>query len=363
MGVDSLFTRLSQRAGLEDLEIDIEPGLTLLPYLTGPNSLAAPFSTLERLHIMCYPEIALALLNDLPVIEELELDISRVPDEPVQESDHAIMVDLLLATSRCHHLRYLKIGLGPLASQFPSSESLPRLTGNSLVNLARHCPGLEQLNLFASEPSALDGSEISAMDFDYFCQSLPRLHSLILKLDPLTTRSLESTALSSLGRHCHELEVLRLRIPYQLTDLPVSAGVPHIVVSSPGTPVHEYINHMDSPTSFTDVGSDLASAGDVTPLFPRLTHLGIARPETILSTGDNSFADSISSYSTVVDPELEEDLVRSWAHALLTHFPRLEILEAWSDWTGQDNESLNYFLPTEEKHLGIPQRSGAKLVG
>jgi len=30
------------------------------------------------------------------------------------------------------------------------------------------------------------------------------------------------------------------------------------------------------------------------------------------------------------------------------HFPRLEVLETWGDWAGQDNESLNYFLPREE---------------
>ena len=362
MSIDSLFTRLSQRAGLEALEIDLEPGIFLLPQLEGPNALPSPFSSLKRLDIMCYPEIALSLIGHLSALEELQLDICRIPEQPVQDSDFTIFDDLFAQlSSNCPHLRFFKLSVGALAFDFPSVSSFPRLTGSSLVTLAQHCPMLEVLNVFATEPSAIDGSGISSDEFDAFCKSLPQLQSLILKLLPSTASALAETALRSLGNHCHELNVLRLKIPFQLPYLPVSSLVPQILVSAPGTPALELDNGLQSAPHVCSLGvtedssrslDDLSPISDITKsveaLFPRLTHLALARPETVLAIADDSFTASSASYSEIVDPELEEELVRSWAHALLTHFPRLEILEAWGDWAGQDNESLNYFLPTEE---------------
>jgi hypothetical protein len=72
-------------------------------------------------------------------------------------------------------------------------------------------------------------------------------------------------------------------------------------------------------------------------LFPRLTHLAFARPQSILSIASDTYTVSSTSRSgSVVDAVIEEDLVRTWAHPLSTHFPRLEVLEAWGDWTGQE---------------------------
>jgi hypothetical protein len=360
MGTDSLFTRLSQRAGLKGLAIDLEPGIMLLPQLEGPNALPSPFASLKRLDIMCYPEIALSLLGHLSAIEELQLDICRIPEHPVQESDYSIFDDIFaILSSTCLHLRSLKLSVGLLAIGFPSFSTFPKLSGDSLVRLARNCSKLEDFNVFATEPSAIDGSGISSDDFDMFCEALPNLRNLVLKLHPTTALALTETALQSLGKHCHELDVLRLKIPFQLSSLPVSSTLPQSLVSVPVTPTFELDNGVQSTEVVrSSAEKDLSSANDITPslspsepipaLFTRLTQLAIARPETALAITDDSFTSSSGSYSEVVDPEVEESLVRSWAHALLTHFPHLEVLEAWGDWSGEDNESLNYFLPTEE---------------
>jgi hypothetical protein len=121
--------------------------------------------------------------------------------------------------------------------------------------------------------------------------------------------------------------------------------------------------------------TDITGQIDRIPLFPYLTHLALARPQNALAlTPDLSgvaYPESVDADlpsnvdvssvtippstvpeailpSSAFDPAHEEDLVRSWSHPLKTHFPALEILEAWGDWTGADNESLNYFLPIEE---------------
>jgi hypothetical protein len=367
---DALFARLSQRIGLEGLEIDLDPGPALLPLLTGPNALSSPFSTLKRAWIMCYPEVALALPTHLRLIEELQFDIARIPNQPIQESDYNILGDLLAQLSHCPCLRLLRIGIAMMAVNFPSYSLLPKLTGQSLVQLTESCPKLEDVNLLAVDPSAIDGTFISSDEFDAFCRALPRLRILNLKLHPDTTKTLEHTALLSLAQHCTELEVLRLKIPSQLPALPVSNTVPQILIngeSSLGVSSLEEplrANHDVSDSSNPATSSARSSlalscrSASVISLFPRLRHLAISRPDTALAAGVNdalttspdtsSLNYSIHSASDIVDADLEEDLVRSWAHPLLTHFPRLEILEAWGDWTGQDNESLNYFLPTDE---------------
>ena len=127
------------------------------------------------------------------------------------------------------------------------------------------------------------------------------------------------------------LEILRLRLALQLPSLPVTQSVPHILVSGDETM------------------PELPGQEDVQPLFQRLTHLAFCRPDTALAPIAESFSSSISSDSTLpVDPGLEAELVRKWAQPLLEHFPRLDILEAWGDFSGHDTESLNYFLPTQE---------------
>ncbi|KAL1595877.1 hypothetical protein SLS60_009567 [Paraconiothyrium brasiliense] len=331
MDKDALFTRLSQRQGLESLQIDLDPGVALLPLLSGPNALPSPFASLRRCSIMCYPEVALALPKHLRKMEELQIDIARAPILPHQPSDFAIIEDMIAELSHCPALQVLKIGISSLAEDFPSSILCPRLSGSALGRLGKACPMLEDINLLATEPSAIDGSSISSEDFDGFCKSLPYLRNLSLKLQPTTASALQTTALQSLGLHCPELEVLRLKVALQLDSISVSDAVPQILVSD-STFAPEIPYQQDIPT-----------------LFPKLTHLALARPDTALAPVPDSFTDSVSSHSnSIVDPTVEEELVRSWAHPLLTHFPRLEILEAWGDSRGEDNESLNYFLPTQE---------------
>lgn len=317
---------------------------------------------------MCYPEVATALPSHLHLIEELQFDIGRIPNQPVQNSDYTIFEDLFAQLSHCHELRLLKIGVGLMGLDFPSNSACPTVPGPALVKLAEACPKMEDINLLAAEPSAIDASGISAQEFDEFCRALPHLRNLNLKLHSATATALEMTALQSLGTHCPELEVLRLRLPFQLPSLPVPNRVPQILINgelTPGPSTPAYVppttpssqhssgsNSLSAASSYLDVSQSSASSSRtlISPLFPRLTHLAISRPETVLSTASDTFTVSSSSQSAseIVDPELEEDIVRAWAHPLLTHFPCLEILEAWSDCAGQDNESLNYFLPTEE---------------
>jgi hypothetical protein len=368
MDKDALFTRLSQRSGLEVLELDLDPGTALVPLLSGPHALPSPFAALKRAWIMCYPEVALALPSHLLLIEEIQLDIARIPNQPIQQSDYTILDDLLVSFLSCSHLQSLKIGVGMMAAGFPSVSMLPRLTGQILVKLAESCTKLEDVNLLVTDPSAIDGSSISSDQFERFCKALPRLKSLNVKLHPATTTLLENTALLSLGQHCLELETLRLKLPFQFPVLPVPKTVPQILINGEDERLPtEYTTPsvLNAEPSFRRSNSAVSSSScyssssPVTPLFPRLTHLAISRPETALTTSINNApvdssptvstsSSSMHSASEGVDPDIEESLVRSWAHPLLTHFPRLEILEAWGDWTGQDNESLNYFLPMEE---------------
>jgi hypothetical protein len=265
------------------------------------------------------------------MLRELQLDIARVPISTHQPSDFTVFEDMIAELSHCPELRILRIGVSSLAVDFPSSVLLPRLSGSALAGLAEMCPKLEDINFLATEPSAIDVSSVSSKDFDSFCKSLPHLRNLSLKLHPTTASVLQTTALQSLGQHCPELEVLRLKVAFQLPVLPVSNSTPRILISD------------------DDFTPEVPAQQDVTPLFSKLTHLALSRPDTALAPVPDSFTSSVSSQSTsTVDPTVEEDLVRSWAHPLLTHFPRLEILEAWGDFSGEDNESLNYFLPTHE---------------
>jgi hypothetical protein len=353
LGKDLLFGRLSQRPGLEALEIDLDPGLQLLPLFQGPSSLPTSFASLRSLRIMCYPEMALALSPHLSNIEQLSIDIARIPDQPVRDTDPTILIELLSNLAQRSRLEMLKINVGQLATNFPSANSLPALDGESLVRLATACPRLRDLTLLASEPAAIDASNISAAQFEQFCQHAPGLTNLSLKLHPGTTMGLEESALQSLGKHCPQLEVLRMKVALQLSSLtlPIDDSAPQS---------HEYGPHRTrSPhkveENYVEIEAFATHISPATrPSFPKLSHLALARPQTILSIATDSYSVSSASVSSAVgDPWVEEELVRCWAQSLLLHFPKLDILEAWSDWTGHDNDSLNYFLPLKEPLANI----------
>ncbi|KAH9878387.1 hypothetical protein IAQ61_001659 [Plenodomus lingam] len=353
---DRIFAALGNRPGLRALEIDLEPNLNPLSYLCNSAGYAQPFGFVKRLQLMCYPEIALALPNYLNTVEDINLDVARIPNEPVKQEDLRIFDAILVIISQnCHQLRALRLNIGQLASDFPSTTLLPTLTGAALVKLATGCPNLRDLNLLASEPAAIDATNISSSQFEAFCRKAPRLKSLALKFHPQTAIDLEISALQSLGRHCPELDVLRLKISLQLPIL--RAPLPHHENVSPSntglfdnTTEPSYIaikNHQRGPSLDVEYFAGHRSPDRV--LFPRLTHFAFARPQTILSiTSDTYTASSSSQSSLFQDPIIEEQLVRLWAHPLSAHFPHLEILEAWGDWIGEDNESLNYFLPLQE---------------
>ena len=360
-GKDLLFGRLSQRPGLEALQIDLDPGLQLLPLLVKPNTLPALFPCLRRLHVVCYPEVALALPVHLICIEELHFDVARIPDQTFQDSDLNILDDLLGALSSCQALRILRINVGQLSVDFPSDLAYPVLSGMTLVRLASGCPKLRDINLLASEPSAIDGSRISSLQFEAFCRKLPQLENISIKLHPQTAVDLESTAVQSLGRHCPLLEMVRLKIALQLPGLPMPKAT-----ASLGTAVVEdmsstaaRIESTSRPPSIAINGHQRGASLDLEyypssiilnrPFFPRLNHLAFARPQTVLSIASDTYTVSSTSQSSLdIDPSIEEGLVKLWALPLTAHFPQLDVLEAWSDWTGHDNESLNYFLPLEE---------------
>jgi hypothetical protein len=351
---DLLFRHLSKRPGLEALGIDLDPGLRLLPFLQESNGISPSFSSLRRLNIMCYPEIALALSAHLPRVEQLSMDIARIPDEPAQIPYVAILSDLLNSLVRCKHLQLLKVNVGQLAMNFPSTKSLPTLTGESLVGLADACSNLKELTLLASEPAAIDASSITSAQFEQFCQRTPGLVRLSLKLHPGTAIHLEETALQTLGRYCRQLEVLRLKISVQLPSLTApdsTSPAPYygkhaqdiLPLQAGGQPSWEDTKPAKNKSDMTH------NPTPVERCFPRLTHLAVARSQTVLSiTASTYAASSVSQSSSTGDPSIEEELVRVWAQSLVVHFPRLDILEAWGDWTGHDNDSLNYFLPLEE---------------
>jgi hypothetical protein len=359
-GKDVLFGRLSQRPGLQALEIDLDPGLQLLGCFTGSNAFPSPFASLKRLHIMCYPEMALALPPHLRLLEDVQFNTARIPNQPRQDYDMNILDDILgQLAAYCHKLQSLRVNIGQLADNFPSASSNPFLSGVALVKLATGCPKLQDINLLASEPAAIDASLISSLQFEAFSKKLPQLLSLSLKFCPKSAIDLESMALESLGRNCPQLETLRLKISLQLPILQMpedTSSTNHHDASlqdlseadTTARPPSIALNgHQQDALIVTEY---LTSSKPLDrPLFPHLTHLAFARPQSILSIAASADSYTISSTSSQsIDALVEESLVRSWAQPLAAQFPHLEILEAWGDWTSQDNESLNYFLPREE---------------
>ncbi|OAL53398.1 hypothetical protein IQ07DRAFT_609842 [Pyrenochaeta sp. DS3sAY3a] len=360
-GKDSLFSRLISRPGLEVLECDLEPGLQLLPTISGIIAPSSSFASLKRLRTICYPEIALALAKHLRHIEELHLEVARLPVHEQQDSDRSVLDDLLAEFSSCPQLRSLQINVGELGVENPSSSSssCPTISGSALIKLARGCPHLEALDLIASS-SAIDGSNISSVQFNVFSRLAPNLTLLNVKFHPRTTLALETTALLSLGRHCPRLQVLRLKGALHLpsvhaaTDEPPTSDIDVRTAStleerSPTIPKIIVYEDETSDSVPLDIPGNTATLPQ-TPLFPNLIHLGLARPQSILYIYKSSYISSSSSSlaSSTSDPTLEKDLVETWASHLLANFPCLEILEAWGDWTGEDVDSLKYILPLEE---------------
>lgn len=353
-GKDLLFSRLSQRSSLEALEIDLDPGLQLLPFLQENSTPSTLFSSLQRLHVKCYPEIAVALPAHLSHLEQLSMEIARIPNQPAHSTDITILNDILEKLVRCPRLRLVKVNIGQLATNFPFINSLPKLDGASLVRLATACSNLKDVTLLASEPAAIDASNISSAQFEQFCQLVPGLTHLSLKLHPGTAIVLEESALRSLGKYCHHLEVLRLKIALQLPNLPSLEDIASASLHCGGFRGEDSFHHGSDKNQhgggYVEIKA-FATQAPVSskPLFSNLTHFALARPQTVLSiSADTYAASSMSQSSSIVDPWIEEELVRTWAQSLLLHFPHLDILEAWSDWTGHDNDSLNYFLPLQE---------------
>lgn len=352
-GNGPLFARLSNRPGLEVLEIDLDPGVQLQS-LFSPTALSPSFPSLKRLHVMCYPEVAFALPARLRSIKDLQLDVARVPTQPAQDSDISILDDLLNAISQCSELESLRVNIGQLGSDAPSALSYPQLSGSALVQLATGCFRLQDLNLLASEPFAIDGSRISSTQFEEFCRQSPLLENFSLKVHPGTVGSLEQTALQSLGKYCPMLTMLRIKMGSHLpgihTEHDSTAAFP---LKSNSSDQIDVIRHDRTATATCDIilNPITPSTG---PHFPHLTHLALSRPQSPLSIATSAYRSPYrSKFSPVGNVSLEDDLVRPWAECLVAHFPRLEILEAWGDSTGQDNESLNYFLPLEEPLASI----------
>lgn len=345
VGKDLLFGHLSKRQGLKSLAIDLDPGLRTLPLFSGPAALHKPFSSLERLQIVCDPEVALALPGRLFGLKELRLAIERQSSEEIRLSDLSILDDVVTSLLVCPNLELLEVNVGNLAVGFPTAQLNLPIGGAVLVKLAACCPGLRNIDLAALDPSSIDGSGISSAHFEDFCKGIPNIEELSLKLHPTTATILQTTALPSLARHCPKLEVLRMGVPLQLPNLPLYGGVsqpvPHDVITPPQT------KHDQRPDSHQAMSSTMKLVATIdtpsvtppafhAPLFPNLTALSFARPETILSKGNN------------VSLSAEDDLIHSWAQTLFTHFPILEHLEAWGDFTGRSDRSMLYILPMED---------------
>ncbi|KAF1924406.1 uncharacterized protein M421DRAFT_281875 [Didymella exigua CBS 183.55] len=345
VGKDLLFGHLSKRHGLRSLAIDLDPGLRTLPLFSGLTALHKPFMSLERLQIVCDPEIALALPAHLFTLKELRLAIERQSSEELRLSDLTILDDVVTSLLVCPNLELLEVNVGNLAAGFPTAQLNLPVGGAVLVKLAACCPRLRNIDLAGLDPSSIDGSGISSMHFEDFCKGLPNLEELSLKLHPTTATILQTTALPSLARHCPRLEVLRMGIPLQLLNLPLYGGVsqpaPHDIITPAQT---KFDQRSDSPQAMTSTTKlvtaiDTPSASPSTsssPLFPNMLALSFARPETILSKGNN------------VCLSAEDDLIHAWSQTLFTHFPLLEQLEAWGDFTGRDNRSMSYILPMED---------------
>ncbi|KAF2804293.1 uncharacterized protein BDZ99DRAFT_452187 [Mytilinidion resinicola] len=278
-----LFMHLSAYPNLASLEVEIEPGTALLPFLSEPPE--PIFTTLTSLNTMIYPEVALALLPHLHALENLQLDICRVPDHPAVASDIGILNDLLNTLPNMPHLKTLKIGIGALSEGLPSLIHPLKLSGTALRSLPTNCPDLTDITIFAAEPGTIDGSSISPSDFSTFCAGL-NLRNLSLKLHPSTTNHLSATLLSSLG-HCPLLTTLKVGVVLDFTQLSLE-----------------------------------------TPTFPNLLELSFTPPEFLVQDEPT---------------EDEEAYIRTFAAGLETYFPELEILEAW----GGEEEDLAYVEPFE----------------
>lgn len=347
IGKDLLFGHLSKRAGLKSLAIDLDPGLRLLPLFSGPDALKSSFPSLERLQIVCDPEIALALPAHLFALKELRLAVERLPSEQIRLSDLSILDDVVTSLLVCPNLELLEVNIGNLAVGFPTAQLNLPVSGAALVKLAACCPKLRNIDIAALDPSAIDGSGISSAHFEDFCKGLSHLEELSLKLHPTAATILQTTALPSLARHCPKLEVLRMGIPLQLPNLPMYGATSQTathgsnIITPPQSKedIRPDSHHSLSSTIRLVTKMDTPAATPpavLAPLFPNMSQLCFARPETLLSTG------------SAITLSAEEDLIHAWAQSIFAHFPRLEQLEAWGDSKGRDKRMIKYVLPLED---------------
>lgn len=359
---DVFFWDLAQKPGLEHIDIDLPPGLSpqssaYLKQLHGPDHTL--FKDLNSLFLVAYPEFSTPLSSQLQSLQVLELAIARIPENEARVCDYNIFEDLFAALRPSQFLRRLSVLHDIVAIDFPSETSLPNISGAGLVQLGISCPKLTDLEL-ATRPvsSGINASHISSTDFDLFCENLSGLKTLSLQFHPLTTAELSKTALQSVGKHCREIEVLQLRIALDLPSLPVPDSIPWVLLGRQGPAEAE---------EMPDISDLSLGEGDTfgRPLFPRLSHLALARPDTFLGLPEREVgwppeledeavtptslesARSSLAAAAIADLDREETLVLFWAHPLLIHFPSIEVLEAWGNWSGDDLERLKYFLPRE----------------
>lgn len=268
------------------------------------------FQSLKNLHIVCYPNVALALPRRLPLLEKAKFQIMLHSRRSGDVANLTIMDDVLATLTNCAYLQELMVIVDSTEFDFRPRSRLPTLSGTSLINLAESCNSLQSLTLAAPEPIAIDGTDITEIEFAEFCELAPKLTQLDIELHPLSATHLEESALMSLAKHCPLLEVLRLTIVLRL------------------------------PRFCTDPGFVIDdSSGHERKLFPLLKRLAFARPNSIYSLAGKSYAASTQAPT---------ELLEHWARALPLHFPHLDTLEAWGDWSGEDSDVVCYYLPLDE---------------
>ena len=139
-------------------------------------------------------------------MEHLQLDIYRISEQPVCDTDIALINTTLSRLSHCLRLRHLRLGFAGLAEDCPSETNRLTLSGAS--------PHLTRLQLpKADQPQYLQPTFRHrrllhlSKDFDSFRAKLPDLKYLSLKLHPPTASALSATALKGLSTHCSSLSI------------------------------------------------------------------------------------------------------------------------------------------------------------
>ena len=158
----------------------------------------------------------------------------------------------------------------------------------------------------------------------------------------------------ALAKHCRHLQAVRVGIPLQLPLLlerasdPAPNPEPNLTTVTVEKRDISTLRVVETSTethlSPVSPAPAMTPPPQVRPFFPHITQLAFARPETSFS---HPFIPE-TPFTPTLSPSIEEAIVDDWATALATHFPRLEMLEAWGDWSGKDKDVLAYLLPLEE---------------